>query len=230
MTNEEFLNRRAATCIELYGFDSPMKNPDILHKREQTRFDKYGPEGRKASAKTIAAMMTDSTKVDNYMLFKEDPAHYIQTHYDNKPTIPKLEADLGVNSSTIYIILNKYDCGKLIEHYYSEIETEVYGFLKSIVPNTKIIRNSRSVIRPYEVDLYLPEYSFAIECNPTFTHNSSFKSIDAPPVPYTYHQMKSKLAKENNVFLFHIFGYEWNLKRDIIKSMIQNILHVNTKR
>jgi len=38
------------------------------------------------------------------------------------------------------------------------------------------------------------------------------------------------LARDNGVFLFHIFGYEWVNKRNIIESMITNLLHKNNCR
>ena len=40
--------------------------------------------------------------------------------------------------------------------------------------------------------------------------------------------MKTDLCENQGIFLFHIFGYEWNHRRDIIESMIRNLLKKNT--
>ena len=35
-------------------------------------------------------------------------------------------------------------------------------------------------------------------------------------------------AAQNEIFLFHIFGYEWNKKRAILESMLRNLVGANT--
>lgn len=87
-----------------------------------------------------------------------------------------------------------------------------------------------AVITPYELDLYLPAYKFAIECNPTCTHNSTigvFGPADKPKAR-GYHKMKSDRCESGGIFLFHIFGYEWVHRTDLIKSMLRNLLQKNT--
>ena len=93
-----------------------------------------------------------------------------------------------------------------------------------MIPDVKILRTYRGLITPYEVDLYIPEYSLAIEINPAATHNSSVGLFEDSPKPYTYHKMKSKRCGDKNVFLFHIFGYEWKSHPEILKSMLANLL------
>lgn len=226
MKSEEYLVNREQTCLQRYGYSTPMLNPEVQEKRRQTNLKKYGCYGRSYKSSDYAAIMVDGSKSDEYMLFKSDPANYIRTHYDSKPTVRQLENDLGVTNTPIYDILIENNCRDTVEHNASQIEVEVLKFLKSLDVNTQIIKNDRTQIKPYELDFYIPEYRFAIECNPASTHNSSTAWF-GDKKPYSYHKMKTDLCEAKGIFLFHIFGYEWTLKQDIIKSMIRNILHSN---
>lgn len=226
MKSEQYLISREQTCLQRYGYTTPMLNPQVQEKRRQTNFKRYGCYGRSYKSSDYAAIMVDGSKSDEYMLFKSDPVNYIKTHYDSKPTVRQLEKDLGVTNTPIYDVLIENSCKDIVEHNASQIEFEVLKFLESLNLNTKIIKNDRTQIKPYELDFYMPEYKFAIECNPASTHNSSTAWF-GDKKPYSYHKMKTDLCLDKGIFLFHIFGYEWILKQDIIKSMIRNILHSN---
>lgn len=94
------------------------------------------------------------------------------------------------------------------------MESEVSMFLRNICPEIKLLHGVRNIISPYELDLYLPDYKIAIECNPTVTHNSSIPFLDSDaPISPGYHKMKSDMCREKGIFLFHIFGYEWTHKK-----------------
>ena len=81
------------------------------------------------------------------------------------------------------------------------------------------------MIKPYEIDIYLPEYNIGIECNPTATHNSSLPDPwGGDPKHNNYHQLKSKMCLDRGIRLIHVFGYDWMHKHDIIVSMIRNSL------
>lgn len=113
------------------------------------------------------------------------------------------------------------------------MEDELYSFLSGeLGSSVDIRRNTFQVITPYELDLYLPQYNFAIECNPTVTHNSTIPgwSENDSPKPTNYHKMKTDLCEEKGIFLFHIFGYDWSHHAEVIKSMIRNILHTTPDR
>ena len=211
------------------GYDNPMSNPEVLARRKATNLERYNREGHIYSREEFMKKMIDPSKVDNYLAFKDDPVIYIRAHYTEKPGIDQLEQDLGVTNTPIYDILCKFNCSDLILHNYSTMESQVERFILSIVPDANIIKRDRTVIKPLELDLYLPEYKIAFECNPAFTHNSSvLDPWGSDPKDYKYHQYKSLKAQEAGVFLFHIFGYEWENRRSIIESMIRNLLHKNS--
>lgn len=228
MKSERYLEGRERTCLKKYGYASPSMCDSVKKKRIKTCIERYGMPGHLHSASEIASRMVDNSKIEEYMQFKANPVEYIQVHYDEAPTISRLQADLGVTDTPIYNILIQNKCSDVIKHTRSHIESDVCDFLVSLRPDILIEHNNRSVIAPQEVDIYLPEYRIGIECNPAATHNSSIKDPwGAAPKHYKYHQDKSLSAAKSGIFIFHIFGYEWRNNRPIVESMLRNLLHLN---
>lgn len=209
MNSDSYLKGREATCLKRYGYKNPMNNDEVKKERELTCLSKYGIKGHFPTKETLSKKMLDGSKVDNYVEFKNDPINYIKLHYENNPTIQILQNDLGVTDTPIYDILVARNASDLLGRTHSNIENDVADYIESLDNNIKILRNDRSVISPYELDIYLPQYNIAFECNPTCTHNSSINDPwGSPPKHYKYHYDKSMKCEDKGIFLFHIFGYE----------------------
>lgn len=100
----------------------------------------------------------------------------------------------------------------------SSYEIKLYEFIKSL--GVTVIKNDRSIIHPYELDLYLPNHNLAIEINGLYWHNDQKKNKN-------YHLNKTKLCEEKGIQLLHFYDSEIDNKWQIVKSIIQNYLHVN---
>jgi hypothetical protein len=96
--------------------------------------------------------------------------------------------------------------------------------LKSLNPDLKIITNSRDVIHPLELDIYLPEKNLAIEYCGLYWHTekSGNRLIN-------YHEYKLNLCLQRGIRLITIFSDEWEQKRDIVMCRIKHILGFNEK-
>ena len=94
----------------------------------------------------------------------------------------------------------------------SKEEKEVVEWLRGVYEG-QIVENTRNVIAPKELDVYLPEKNFAIEYNGLYWHSG--ERIDKRA-----HLNKTLACKEKGIKLFHIFSDEWQYKTDIVKSMI----------
>lgn len=225
MSSKRYLEAREATCLERYGVPYPMRNESVKERRALTNQQRYRTSGHVYSREELSNMMIDGSKVDDYILFKDSPREFIESHFDEHPTINQLESILGVTNTPIYSILIKNGCRDLLKSSFSSMKNDIFEFLRNFLSDDDIVRCDRSAISPYELDLYLPKHKIGIECNPVCTHNSSFLDPwGGSPKDRNYHMNKSKLAHENGLFLFHVFGYEWIAKPEIIKSMILNIL------
>lgn len=245
---DEYKQKVRETSLERYGTEYPMQNAEIRNKAKQTCIEKYGVENymqsEGAQARLSAKMkalygkdrysqlaewklqvMKECTNIDEWMKFTEDPKTYILEHYDHRPKYRELGKDLGVNPSAVSDVICRHGLKDMISRTSSYMEEDIVDLLEEL--NIKYILHDRMHIYPYELDIYVPEYNFAIECNPTGTHNSSIPFIDsdAEVTPIGYHKMKTDLCEKQGISLFHLFGYDWTSNKDIIISMIKNRLH-----
>lgn len=223
--SDEIKEKIRESMLALYGVDNPMKLVDFQEAAKQTNLKRYGVEWYNSSNKGLERRLTDPSKLDQFLAFRENVQTFILNNYSSSPTLTQIAKDTGVDIATVSSYIISTHTQSLINYNLPSMEAEIVEFLRVHVPNIQIEMHNRNIIAPYEIDIYLPEYEVGIECNPTCTHNSSIADPwGTSPKPYKYHQMKSLMAQESNVFLFHIFGYEWTYKSDIIKSMLLNIL------
>lgn len=224
----EFLERTKATNRSRYGSDWYIQTDECKEKVRQTCISKYGVDNPGKVGAYIVDKMTHPELLDNLMRFRENPEEFIAAEFDHTPTLAEVGERCGIRDSSVGDILNRRGIHDLVNYCYSAMEDEVYRFLKSVLPDDVVLeRNTFQVITPYELDIYIPEYKFAIECDPTVTHNSSLPGFGPQdtPKPRSYHKMKSDMCEERGIFLYHLFGYDWNTRKEVCKSMIMNTLH-----
>ncbi|MDP3987430.1 MAG: hypothetical protein Q8P81_04365 [Nanoarchaeota archaeon] len=103
----------------------------------------------------------------------------------------------------------------------SKGQKEVLGFVESLGLETK--NNIRTIISPYEIDIFVPEKNVGFEYNGLYWHSEEQKGKE-------YHFEKSRIAREKGIKLFHIFSDEWKQKQEIVKSMIRNALGLSSTK
>lgn len=217
----EFQAHRYDDYYNRTGYKHPMEDPNSIRKQLETK-GKHGPYTDVSNAQ-IRRRMIDPSKFNEYIEFKSDPVQYIDSHYDYPPSIDELRTALGVTDTPIYDILISNSASDYISRKRSSVEITIQKFLQSIGIDN-IVPDDRTFIKPYEIDIWLPDYKVGFEYNPTQTHNSAVNSFGDVPKSSTYHLDKSNMVKSNGAFLFHIFGYDWVQRQDIIKSMICRLL------
>lgn len=95
-------------------------------------------------------------------------------------------------------------------------ETEVADWIRSIYTGT-VETSNRSLINPYELDIYIPDRKLAIEFDGMYWHSERFKEKN-------YHQKKSILCIEKGIRLIHVPELVWDKRTRFIKSIIKNAL------
>ena len=249
---EQFKEQFKQTMNDRYGADNPLKVSEIKDKVFATNLERYGShcylsseEGKRNAQEQFRKKygvdhylelpewkvnhVIDPTKIDEWMKFLDDPESYLSQL--DRPSYRELQKILGVSDSTVGYYVNKFNLQHLVRYTLSYMEDEVVEFIRSIY-NQEIVQHDRQSIKPNELDISLPNKKISIECNPTATHNSSFPFIDATSAPMipSYHQGKTDICESNGIFVFHIFGYEWTHKREIIESMIRNLVNGNVRK
>ena len=96
----------------------------------------------------------------------------------------------------------------------SQGEKELLNFIKSFYKG-KIIENDRTVIKPKELDIYLPELKLALEYNGEYWHNRREKEIPG------YHENKRRICKEQDIILIEIWENEWKNNNQQTKDLIK---------
>lgn len=101
----------------------------------------------------------------------------------------------------------------------SRQEIEVFNFIKNNLPNTRIIKNDRTVLNGKELDIYIPSLKLAIEFNGLFYHNSS-KRAD----PF-YHLQKTINCERKGIRLIQIMSDEWEQKKVLVLDLIRHAIN-----
>lgn len=241
------------TCMEKYGVDSANKRPEKIEKTKQTNLERYG-----ATCNLVTKEGMEKTKQTNRERYGVDWAmqskeilnkskqtflkHYGTTNVSNShlpreivniletretfqkyidtlenPTIQSIARDLGVHETAIQKRLKYLDMWDSVIHRETQAELDLKQYLPNFV-------TTRKAIPPYEIDLYNKDLMLGIEYNGTYWHCEKFRDKK-------YHQQKSNMAKENGIFLYHIWEYEWEDNRihPIILSQLNNLLHKNRR-
>ena len=100
-------------------------------------------------------------------------------------------------------------------------EEELLSFLKSFYDG-EIILNSRKIIAPRELDIYLPELNIGFEYSGLYWHNEKHKGKN-------YHYEKYKLCHNKGITLINILEDGWKHKNNIVKNRIKYIMGYSNK-
>ena len=115
-------------------------------------------------------------------------------------------------------ILKKLEISPFFRDEYgkSNMEKDLYNFIKENYTEN-ILLNKKDIIKPLEIDIYLPDLKLAFEFNGLFWHNEINKSND-------YHLEKTEFCEQQGIHLIHIYEDDWIYKQEIVKSRILNLL------
>lgn len=221
---DEFKERVKSTSLKRYGTTNAMQNAEVKNRFVQSMVDKHGVMWPSQKS------MTDKSKYQELLKYRENIEEYISKIPFEERTEFYIASLVGVTPSVISDDVVKHNLQHLIRYTKSNMEDELFNFLKDLLSDCTIIRNCRTAIAPYELDLYIPDLNIAFECNGTYAHNSSEACYGNDPKSYSYHKMKTELCENAGIFLMHIYSYQWKFNKEIIESRIRNCVHKNENR
>lgn len=238
---KEAKEKRANTNIEKYSAANPYASKVIIDKMKQNNLDKFGVEyswqrpdvkehikqtnlkryGVEAIAKSdIVKQHFKENRIKNIDNFlKENDCITRQKVIDMYGT-GWLYVDLGITIINKHnkAFIKKSDLPKIqqyaeINHYQSsKFEHDIIDYVQLIYKG-EIINNTRDILKPYELDVYIPEKKIAIECNGSYWHDETRKGKK-------YHFNKSKACQEKGIRLIHIYEWEWLKYPEKIKQLL----------
>ena len=108
-------------------------------------------------------------------------------------------------------------CCELAKSNVSISEIEVGDFIEEF---TNVEKNTRKIIPPYELDLFIQDKKLAIEINGIYWHSTNSGK------PKDRHLKKTLACDKLGIRLIHINEFEWKNKRDICKSILLSALGI----
>lgn len=240
MCSEEIQKKSKKTLLEKFGVDNASKSKELLKKRiESFKASNYKESYKETSLKRYGVehpwMNKEIHKKTIDVFYKDYKERIINKIDTNLYEFISFEKDLSTEL--------KFKCNKCVEEfkilpyqfYYrinnnlsictkcfpisensSISQIELFNFISENYKGL-ILQNDKNIIKPYEIDVYLPELNIGFEFNGVFWHSDKFKDDK-------YHYKKNKLSSENNLKLYTIWEDDWNTKREICKSFILNKL------
>lgn len=211
-----------------HGVEYAKQSPLILSNTENTMLERY-------NVKYAAQSPAIQEKIKLYWLEKygvDNPAkrHISQDTYDklNNPewlaeqnklySFEPMAEQLGISIPTLSGAFKKHGL-KAVQHniIISSAEHDIVNFIRSR-SNTLVIESDRTIIAPYEIDIFLPELKVAIEFNGNYWH-SELNGKDSK-----YHLSKTNECAKKGIQLIHLWEYIYNQKSSIVYSKLNNIL------
>ena len=160
---------------------------------------------------------------NNKLKFKEFKEKAVKIHGDNyeynKENYKSKTEDMQIYCKTC----QKYFTQKPSNHLSgrgckicssNKTQRELYNYITELI---KAEINNREIIRPQELDIWIPSHNLAIELNGLYYHEEN-------KIGKNYHYEKYLKCKENNIKLIQIFENEWLERKNQVKHYIQNLL------
>jgi hypothetical protein len=231
LQNKEIMNKTRETNIKRYNCEYPSQNKEIIKKILSSRNEKDWQDNLEKNMLNLYGVKNsmgvksfrDKISITQRNKEKKINPNIIDIDLENKQYI--MRCDCGQDHD-FSILFSLYKSRKFFASNYctvcfpphknsiSQLETELFNFIEDNYKD-EIILNKKSIIPPYELDIYLPEIKIAFEFNGVYWHNELNK-------PENYHKMKSDLCDKKNIQLIHIYEDDWVYKKDIVKSIILN--------
>ena len=226
---------------EMSKEERSLRNKNLINKIKETKLKRYGDENYNNSeqiSKTYKEHYNINNPASNWNHISAENLAIIRDKEKFKQYILSIPLDerciytiaRGLNIARSYCsnLLNKYqiyeDPEVKIHRNISKPQLDLQEYISSIC-DFDIIINTKKIITPYELDIYIPEKQVAIEYNGNYYHTTN--NVDKKT-----HYKKSKLCEEKGIRLIHIFEYEWENERQrpILENIIKNALGVNLNK
>ena len=207
MKNPEHRKKVEQTNLSVFGCKNPMQNKDVIKKAKNTSRLKHGVDSH-----------TQKHNPTAFELLKNK--EWLKEEYKRKPFYI-IAKELGVEKSTVIRYAKNIEDLEGNHYRGSYPQLEIYNFIISMYDGD-VFYNDRKILKPKELDIYIPEKNLAIEHNGLYSHSKYDKN---------YHLNKTIECEKQGIQLLHIFENEWNdeVKQEIWKSVIKAKLDLNER-
>ena len=202
--SENFKDKTKITNLERYCVENVFQSEIIKDKIKATNLEKYNVEN------------VQHQHIKDLVPLINSPEFWFK--FINQGDILNYFNGL-VSNTTIYNWINKYRPDLELKSAISYPHMIINNFLTELNIDFEI--NTRQIIKPKELDIFIPSHNLAIEVNGIYWHSES-KIKDT-----NYHLNKVNNCEAKGINLFQFTDQEILNKTDILFSMIKNELCLN---
>lgn len=214
--DENYTNREgfAKTLLERYGIDNLSSLPDWQDKVRNTKLLRYGSMSYNNASKM------GQTKQEIKTTFElEHNCTAMQTVFDMYGCGWYYVRLVPVIFNNALAYVHNEDIPKIEQYasiiHTSQFEDKLLQFIQTFY-SKNIIKHSRKIIAPLEVDIYLPDMKIGIEFNGTYWHSVEQGKSKR------YHLEKSLACREKGIRLIHIYEFEdFEQQKQLLKDLIE---------
>lgn len=111
----------------------------------------------------------------------------------------------------------------------SQMEQDLTKVVEALVKDKSAVQNnSRKIIPPKELDIYLPDLNIAIEFNGNYWHSDDVLLATYNMTADEYHTMKRTMCEDKGITLFFVWEHDWcNFYEEVVEALEQVINHHN---
>jgi hypothetical protein len=174
------------------------------------------PCGTKRSANKRRKTYEQATQDVEKLGYKLITDFYTGTYQEITVLCPKH----GKFQTKLNSISNGHGC-RNCSHTSPKAQQQVFEFVKYFYPDT--INNTKKIISPLELDIYIPSLNFAVEYCGVYWHSEEYKEKNT-------HYDKMKMCNEKGIRLITIFEDEWIERQDQVKNFLLSSINKNSIR
>ena len=233
--SEEANKKKIETSQKHYGVDHPAQSEVVQSKMQQTNLERYGsraynrakgrqtmkekydyeyalqvPEFKEKQEITESNKWIKLAQENNWLLVQDLLKKYGSGWYQSplgKEICFKIgQQDFIKQEDLDKILLYKKCNGSYVEYV-------VYTWFLCNY-NNKIELHNKTLISPYEIDIYLPDLKIGFECNGYFHRDNSYIDRNQDE----YHEMKLNKCNNIGIKLIHIFEKDLTNLDTILKE------------
>ena len=233
----EFKEKIIKTNTDKYGVDWYYQTDEFKQKAKDASLRKYGTEYYMKSLDYRNNIKGKFHEILDKAGYIKDGYKLISYNGDGNYEIycPKCNNNFIINSNNQYYNRHKNHqeictiCNPLHKSY-SCGEKELAEYVSSIYSDV-ILENDRSIIHPYELDIYFPDLRLAIEYNGDYWHaNPKYYSEDHIIGDISAKEVRKKDKQKINrcikagIELLIIWEDDWINRQDVVKQELSDII------
>ena len=208
--SEEIKEKKKNTCNKNFGVDYPLRSDKVKKRLKDTNLEKYGKDFF-VKSEEYRKKYYDIAKNINYIKYINDGISLFKCDYGEEHEF-EISKDV-YNKRILYGVSLCTVCNPVGEGT-SIKESNLLSYINSIYDG-EIVQSHRDVL---EIDIYLPDLNLGFEFNGLYYHSDKFRENN-------YHLNKTKYFEERGIRIIHIWEDDWDFKKEIIKSQINNLLN-----